>query len=77
MIGALIYGSCTSGAEDRGRLLGRDGWAPRFSDLVSQLPQAAASSTPTGLCGWTAAGSVSAALGSAVGHVSNRYSSIS
>jgi hypothetical protein len=48
---------------------------PGFSERVSQLPQAAASSTPMGLGG--GAGSTLCALRAAAGHVSIRYSCIS
>ena len=79
--GGLIYGCCTPGAENRGRLFGGGGCgglaslSPGFSERVSQLPQAAASSTPTGLAG--AGGSGRRSLSGADGHVSIRYSSIS
>jgi hypothetical protein len=75
----LIYCCCTSGAGDRSRL--KDGSAsakpvgPGYSERVSQLPHAAASSTPMGLGG--GAGSTVCSLRRAAGHVSIRYSCIS
>lgn len=78
-MGGLIYRCCTSGAEDRSRLKGGSATAkpvePGFSERVSQLPQAAASSTPMGLGG--GAGSTLWSLRTAAGHVSIRYSCIS
>ena len=76
-----IYRFCTSGAEDRSLLIGGSASASAkpiemgFSERVSQLPQAAASSTPTGLGG--GAGCALRSLRRAKGHVSIRYSSIS
>lgn len=52
---SILYGGCTSLSreEARSRLAGGSTWTvePGFSESVSQLPQAAASSTPTGLAG--------------------------
>ena len=80
-----IYRFCTSGVEDRSLLIGGSASASAsasakpvelgFSERVSQLPQAAASSTPTGLGG--GACSALRSLRRAKGHVSIRYSSIS
>lgn len=72
----LIYRCCTSGAEDRSRLDGGSARLldPSISERVSQLTQAAASRTPTGLGGaacWTLRSLCRP------GQVSIRYSSIS
>lgn len=78
--GGLIYCRCTSVAEDRGRLAtgSTSAWPMElgFSDRVSQLLQAAASSTPTGL-GGAAGSSAVDCFSRANGHVSIRYSCIS